>query len=81
MNLLKVLAGKDTGPKSDIICLNTAPLLYVMGKAKDLKQGVEMSRQAIADGKPVEKLRDWVTWQNDSPEDGLPTLEKMIGQL
>lgn len=81
MNLLKVLAGKDTGPRSDIICLNTAPLLYVMGKAKDLKQGVEMARQAIADGKPVDKLRDWVTWQNDSPEDGLPTLEKMISQL
>jgi anthranilate phosphoribosyltransferase len=81
MNLLKVLAGKDTGPKSDIICLNTAPLLYVMGKAKDLRQGVEMARQAISDGKPVDKLRDWVTWQNDSPEDGLPTLEKMIGKL
>ncbi|MCJ7498857.1 anthranilate phosphoribosyltransferase [bacterium] len=81
MNLLKVLAGKDTGPRADIICLNTAPLLYVMGLSKDLKQGVEMARQAIADGKPVNKLRDWVTWQNDSPEDGLPTLEKMIKQL
>ncbi|MDF1525099.1 MAG: anthranilate phosphoribosyltransferase [bacterium] len=81
MKLLKVLAGKDTGPRSDIICLNTAPLLYVMGKAKDLKQGVEMARQAIADGKPVDKLRDWVTWQNDKPEDGIPTLEKMISQL
>ena len=34
-----------------------------------------------ADGKPVDKLRDWVTWQNEKPEDGLPTLEKMISQL
>jgi anthranilate phosphoribosyltransferase len=79
--LLQVLAGKGTGPRADIVCLNAAPLLYVMGKAKDLKQGVEMARQAIADGKPVDKLRDWVTWQNDSPEAGLPTLEKMIKQL
>jgi anthranilate phosphoribosyltransferase len=81
MALLSVLAGKDTGPRSDIVCLNTAPLLYVMGKANDLKEGVEMARQAVADGKPLEKLRDWVTWQNEKPEDGLPTLEKMISQL
>ena len=40
-----------------------------------------MARQAIADGKPLEKLRDWVTWQNEKPEDGLPTLEKMISQI
>jgi anthranilate phosphoribosyltransferase len=79
--LLSVLVGKDTGPRADIVCLNAAPLLYIMGVSKDLKQGVEMARQAISDGKPVDKLRDWVTWQNDSPEDGLPTLEKLLSQL
>ena len=79
--LLRVLAGKDTGPRSDIVCLNAAPLLYVMGKAKDLAQGVEMARQAAAEGKPVDKLRDWVTWQNEKPEDGIPTLEKMLAQV
>lgn len=79
--LLKVLAGRDTGPRADIVCLNAAPLLYVMGKAKDLGQGVEMARQATAEGKPVEKLRDWVTWQNEKPEDGIPTLEKMLAQV
>jgi len=79
--LLGVLAGKDTGPRADIVCLNTAPLLYVMGKANDLAQGVDMARQAAAEGKPVEKLRDWVTWQNEKPEDGIPTLEKMLAQV
>ena len=79
--LLAVLAGKDTGPRADIVCLNAAPLFYIMGKAKNLKEGFDMARQAIADGKPLGKLRDWVTWQNEKPEDGLPTLEKMIKQL
>jgi len=79
--LLEVLAGKERGPRTDIVCLNTAPLLYLMGKAKDMRQGVEMARQAITDGRPLEKLRDWVTWQNEGPEDGIPTLEKMIGKL
>jgi len=79
--LLSVLAGKDTGPRSDIVCLNAAPLLYIMGKAKDLKQGVQMAQQAVADGKPVDKLRDWVKWQNENPESGIPTLEKMLSQI
>ena len=76
-----VLAGKDTGPRADIVCLNAAPLLYIMGKAKDLGEGFEMAQQGIAEGKALDKLRDWVTWQNEKPEDGLPTLEKMISQI
>ncbi len=79
--LLRVLAGKDTGPRSDIVCLNAAPLLYITGKAATLQEGLEMSRQAVAGGKALAKLREWVTWQNQRPEDGLPTLEKMLGQL
>jgi len=79
--LLAVLAGKDSGPKTDIVCLNAAPLLYLMGKARDLKEGVGLARQAISEGKPLEKLRQWVTWQNVEPEDGLPTLERLMARL
>ncbi|UCF30812.1 MAG: anthranilate phosphoribosyltransferase [bacterium] len=81
MALLRVLSGRDTGPRADIVCLNTAPLLTVMGEAEDLKMGVEMARQAIGDGRALEKLRDWVTWQNETPEDGLPLLEAMMAKL
>ena len=81
LKLLRVLAGKDQGAPRDIVCLNAAPLLYVMGKAKDLQEGLEMARQAIDDGRAVAKLRDWVTWQNEKPEDGLPTLDKMLEQI
>jgi anthranilate phosphoribosyltransferase len=76
--LLRVLSGKDEGPRSDIVCLNAAPLLYIMGKAQDLKQGIEMARQAIGDGRALEKLRSWVTWQNERPENGLPVFEAML---
>jgi anthranilate phosphoribosyltransferase len=79
--LLRVLMGKDQGPRSDIVCLNAAPLLYVMGKAKDLKEGLQSARNAIENGSALGKLRDWVTWQNIKPEDGLPVLEKMIEQV
>ena len=79
--LLRVLAGRDTGPRLDIISLNSAPLLYIAGKAQDLKEGLQIAKAAVSDGRTLQKLRDWVTWQNEKPEDGLPTLEKMIGMM
>ena len=79
--LLKVIAGKDDGPRSDIVCLNAAPLLYITGKAKDLQEGLAMARRAVADGRALKKLGDWVTWQNETPQDGLPMLEAMIAQI
>jgi len=79
--LLKVLAGKDKGPRYDIVCLNAAPLLYATDKAKDLRAGLEMAREAVTDGRALKKLRDWVSWQNETPEKGLPTLEKMLAQI
>jgi anthranilate phosphoribosyltransferase len=78
LTLLRVIMGKDQGPRSDIVCLNAAPLLYIIGKAENLKEGVDMARQAIENGSALEKLREWVKWQNDGPEDGLSTLERKI---
>jgi len=78
--LLRVIMGKDEGPRSDIICLNAAPMLYIMGQARDLRTGIAMAREAIANGSALEKLRAWVTWQNTQPGDGLPTLECMIAR-
>ncbi len=78
---LAVLAGKDRGPKFEVVCLNAAPLLYITGKAATLQAGLDMARDAVLGGKAVAKLRDWVTWQNVRPEDGLGTLEAMLGQI
>jgi hypothetical protein len=37
-----------------------------------------MARQAVANGSALAKLRAWVTWQNAKPDDGVPTLERML---
>ena len=55
-------------------------MLYIMGQARDLREGLTLAREAIANGSALEKLRAWVTWQNATPADGLPTLERMIAQ-
>jgi anthranilate phosphoribosyltransferase len=75
--LLRVILGRDDGPRSDIICLNAAPVLYVTGKARDLREGIAIARQALRTGAAAKKLRAWVTWQNARPEDGLATLDRM----
>jgi len=76
--LLRVVLGSDVGPRSDIICLNAAPILYLMGKAKSLGDGIAVARQAIQSGNAAKKLRAWVTWQNANPNDGLVKLDRMI---
>lgn len=81
LNLLRVIAGADDGPRRDIVCLNAAPLLYVMGRVGDLRDGIAMARAAIQDGRALQKLRDWVVWQNQTPEAGLPTRDRMLAQV
>ena len=78
--MLRVILGKDEGARTDIVCLNTAPLLYVMGKAATLAEGVAMARHAIANGDAFSKLRDWVTWQNVDPQAGTARLERMVAR-
>ncbi|MBU1122829.1 MAG: anthranilate phosphoribosyltransferase [Candidatus Omnitrophota bacterium] len=63
-NFLNLISGKLHGPKQDIICLNAAAILYIMKKAKDLKEGIEISRKTIETGKALEKLNQWIDTQN-----------------
>jgi anthranilate phosphoribosyltransferase len=81
LTLLRVIANRDNGPRQDIVCLNAAPMLYVMGRAEALRDGVAMAHAAVGDGRALQKLRDWVSWQNAAPEAGLATLERMLAQI
>ncbi len=81
LTLLRVVANADDGPREDIVCVNAAPMLYVMGQAKDLGEGTAMARAAIRDGRALQKLRDWVAWQNATPAAGLTTLDRMLARI
>lgn len=76
--LLSVLTGRDGGARTDIVCLNAAPALYVMGKVTTLADGIAMAREAIDSGRALAKLRDWVTHQNRDPAAGLARLDRML---
>jgi anthranilate phosphoribosyltransferase len=81
LTLLRVIANKDGGPREDIVCLNAAPMLYVMGRVQNLRDGIDMARAAIHDGRAMAKLRDWVTLQNVTAAAGLPRFDRMVSQL
>ena len=42
-----IFDGKEQGAKKEIILLNSAAALFVEGRARDIKEGIEMARMAI----------------------------------
>ncbi|MGJ0360545.1 anthranilate phosphoribosyltransferase [Aliarcobacter cryaerophilus] len=53
-----ILYGKEKGAKLDIVLINSAVALLVDGKARDIKEGVEIARDAINGGKAKRKLEE-----------------------
>jgi anthranilate phosphoribosyltransferase len=59
-DFVRILLGKEKGPKRDMVLLNAAASLYVMDGVKDMKEGVEVARKLIEEGKAWEKLEKLV---------------------
>jgi len=79
--LLKVFLGKDKGARYETICLNTAPILYLIGKAKNLKEGFEHAKNIIDSGRAMEKLKQWVREQNLLPQKGEERLTNLLKRI
>lgn len=58
-----ILAG-GTGPKRDMVLLNSAAALYIAGKADSLKTSVDIARGMIDSGKAADKLEELVRVSN-----------------
>jgi len=54
---LNILASKERGAKRDIVLLNTAAALVVDGKARDMKDGIDMTIEAIDSYKAIKHLK------------------------
>ncbi len=64
--------------RSDIVCLNAAAILYIAGKTENIDHGLEQARDAIASGRALDKLHDWIAAQNDRPEKGIGRFETLM---
>ena len=49
----------------DIVVLNSAPVLVLSDIAKNIKEGIEISRSAIREGKARKKLEDLISWYGE----------------
>jgi len=51
-----ILSGEIKGAKRDVVLLNSAASLVVDEKAKDIKEGIEIAKEAIDSGKAIKHL-------------------------
>jgi len=58
--ILNLLSGKTPGPSLDFLCLNAACSLYVYGKAKNLKQGFSLAKEAVLSKKADNLLKQYI---------------------
>lgn len=80
MRFLRVLAGKEHDACIDFTCLNAGAILQVADIAQSIEDGIQVSRQAIANGTALEKLRNWVEVQNSDPRAGVDRLALLMNK-
>jgi anthranilate phosphoribosyltransferase len=51
-----VMEGAYDTPEAEFFCMNAAAALYISGMADSYRRGAEMARQALAEGKALEKM-------------------------
>jgi anthranilate phosphoribosyltransferase len=66
---MQVLSGKKYSACIDFTCLNAGAILYTAGECKDLKTGVERSREIIESGRAIQKLQEWAAVQRKNAAD------------
>ena len=63
--MIRSVFANEDGPAKDIVCLNAGAAIYVSGVAKNMKDGVEKAKQAIASGEAQKKLEALVHYSNN----------------
>ncbi len=54
-----ILSGEDQGPKRDMVALNASAGLVVAGVATDIRNGLEIAREILNDGRALKVLENW----------------------
>ncbi len=81
LHFVKILGGEESGSRRDIVCLNAAPILYLMGKVKSMEDGYYKAQSILDNGKPLEKLKEFVATQNREPERSMARLETITSKV
>lgn len=76
--IVDILNGAGSRAQEDAVALNAAPILYIAGITKDIKEGFEMASEVIKRKEGIGKLKEWVSTQNECPETGLNKLSALL---
>ncbi len=76
--MLRALVGKEPGPVADLLALNAASALKLMGRASTLSDGVHQARNAIFSGQAQAQIEALIRTQNRDPDAGLAQFTAMI---
>jgi anthranilate phosphoribosyltransferase len=70
--LRAILEGEETGPRADVVALNAAAALGIMGLTRDLAQGLDVAREVLRNGGAARVLARYVeTSRRLATEEGL----------
>lgn len=72
--IIRILKGQSTPTRQNIVCLNSAMILYIAGKAANIQEGYIKSQELIESGAAYKALETWVKTQNRNPKAGLTKL-------
>jgi len=59
--VVKILSGLDSYSRTDIVLLNAGAILYLADEVKDIKDGYELSKQILNEGKAIKKLKQLIS--------------------
>lgn len=65
IDLLRIIYGKEKGPKRDIVLMNASGSFYTMGKVNDFKEGVELAKNVIDEGNASKILENLIEFNGD----------------
>lgn len=74
----QALAGRGHEPVRNVLAVNAAACLKVLGKAPDLMTGVQQALDAVGDGRAIEQLRALIRAQSPNPDKGLARLAALL---
>jgi anthranilate phosphoribosyltransferase len=56
--IMDIFSGRDTGPRRDMLLLNTAATLTVAGQANSLQEGISLAAETLDSGRALSKLEE-----------------------
>ncbi len=81
LQFLRVIAGLENGPRTDIACLNAALVIYVGTPDSTIAASLQIARDMVYSGLALQKLKQWVAAQNLDPEQGMVKLNNLLARM